>query len=63
MNDQNTSTRRTDLHRVWIAPHTPADEDRRVQGDIEHMQHREAIRVEQAMRLQDRYLPRVTGML
>lgn len=63
MNDQNTCIRRTDLHRVWIAPHTPAEEDHRVQADIEHMQHREAIRVEQAMRLQDRYLPRVPGML
>lgn len=31
--NQQPSIRRTDLHRVWIAPHTPADEDRRVQGD------------------------------
>lgn len=61
--NQQPSIRRTDLHRVWIAPHSPAEEDRRVQGDIEHMQHREAIHVEQAMRLQDRYLQRVPGML
>lgn len=61
--NQQPSIRRTDLHRVWIAPHTPADEDRRVQGDLEHMRDREAIRDNQAMRLQDRHLPRVPGML
>jgi len=29
---------------LTIAPGTPPEEDRRVQADIEHMQHREAIR-------------------
>lgn len=42
---------------------TPPGEAQRVAADIEHMQHREAIRGEQAMRLQDRYLQRVPGML
>lgn len=37
-----------------IAPGTPADEARRVQADIEHMQHREAIRDSIALNLQMR---------
>jgi len=53
MNQQST-VRRTDLHRVWIAPSTPADEARRVPADIEHMQHREAIRDSVAFNLQIR---------
>ena len=53
MNQQPT-IRRIDLHRVWIVPGTPADEDRRVQADIEHMQHREAIRDSVALSLQIR---------
>ena len=51
---QQPTVRRTDLHRVWIAPHSPAYEDRRVQADIEHMQHREAIRDSVALNLQIR---------
>lgn len=51
---QQPTVHRTDLHRVWIAPHSPADEARRVQADIEHMQHREAIRDSVALNLQIR---------
>ncbi|KQR62632.1 hypothetical protein [Acidovorax sp. Leaf160] len=52
--NQHPTVRRTDLHRVWIAPGTPADEDHRAQADIEHMQHREGIRDSVALNLQIR---------
>ena len=49
---QQPTVRRTDLHRVWIAAGASADEARRVQADIEHMQHGEAIRDSVALNLQ-----------
>ena len=66
MNEHPAPPPGAQLHRYWplpIAPGTPPDEALRVQADIEHMQHREAIRDAQAMRLQDRYMQRVPGML
>lgn len=51
------------MQQALAAEHTPPDEAARVQADIEHMQHREQIRDAQALRLQDRYAPRVPGML
>ncbi len=66
MNDHVNPQIAAQLHRFWplpIAPGTPPAEACRVAADIQHGQHREAIRESQAMRLQDRHAQRVPGML